>query len=110
MTTQQVFEYKTSNFQDHSGDQTLYRFCQQTLYITPCFLNAVKGAFNMLTHTVQQAVKFRRISVGLVSPLAGPNAITRLLSYLSLPVFTNKAFISKEVAILDPSQDDFSSE
>src|SRR5258708_23663172 len=83
-------------------------FCQQALDITACILDAMKGAFDMLTNTAQEPVKFGWILEGLVGPLTCPDTVARLLTHLGLPLVANKALVTEDVAIPYPLQDHLS--
>src|SRR5258708_36128335 len=67
----------------------------------------MKRAFNMFTNSAQQAIKFRRILVSLIGPFHRPRPLSRLLTYLKLPIVTDEAFVAKDVTILHSLQDHF---
>src|SRR5258708_38264471 len=77
-------------------------FCQQPLDITARILDAMEGAFDMLTDAAQETVKFGWILERLVGPFTCPDAVTGVLTHLGLPLVANKALVAEEVAIFDP--------
>src|SRR6266487_3132170 len=103
-----MFEYKTGDFDNHTGAQALNSFCQEAFDVTPGILNAMKRAFDMFTNAIEQTVKFRRVLEGLISALGRPDTIAGALTDVSLPVVTQKAFVTKDVAVADPLQNDLS--
>src|SRR5271165_4168960 len=103
-----MFKYKTGHFENDSGTQSLNGFCQQTLKIASGILKAMKSVLNMFTHTAQKPVKFGRILEGLVGAFGCPDAIASELAYIRLPIISQKAFVSENVASLNLLQDDLS--
>src|SRR5258707_6243007 len=101
-----MFKNETGDFDNDSGTQTLNGFCQQTLDIASGILKAVKSAFNVFTNAVEQSVKFGRILQRLVGTFGGPDAVARVLADVGLPVVTDKAFVTKDVAVPDVLQND----
>src|SRR5258706_5393795 len=96
-----MFEDKTSDFDNDSGAKTLNGFRQQALDIASGILKAVKRAFDMFTNAVEQSVKFGWILQRLVGTFGGPDAVASVLVNVGLPGVTDKAFVTKDVAVPD---------
>src|SRR5438094_5065354 len=103
-----MFENETRDFENDTSTQPLNGLSQKALDVAPGILNTVKCAFDMLTNTVKQLVKFRWVLQGLVSPFGRPDAIASALADVGLPVVTQKALVAKDVAVTDMLQNDLS--
>ena len=89
----------TGHFGNDMGGEAGHGFSKQTFEVPTCILEFIENTFDSFSEAVEPAIEIRRILNVLIGSLGSANTNFMRLKMLSLPLFADKPFVSKNVTV-----------